>query len=39
VTDDQVRRTGAQLIHLLPGLYTEVEVRGNATHRWVAPSG
>jgi hypothetical protein len=28
VTDDQMRRVGAQLIHLLPGLYTEVEVRG-----------
>jgi hypothetical protein len=28
VTDDQMRLTGAQLIHLLPGLYTEVEVRG-----------
>ena len=28
VTDDQIRRVGAQLIHLLPGLHTEVEVRG-----------
>ena len=28
VTDDEVRRVGAQLIHLLPGLNAAVEVRG-----------